>query len=114
MVFIHDIVDCFEYLKIFQGNLPSLIKKLVPERNFVFQQNNPKPTFKIFKEWLFYTRPKQLHSLPQLLCLNTIEHFWEEVDRVRQQSVTTKETLKKSIELAWDQILHEKTKILSL
>ncbi|GFY38995.1 transposable element Tc1 transposase [Trichonephila inaurata madagascariensis] len=43
--------------------------------------------------------------------LNPIEHLWVEVDRrVRQQAISSKETLRKAIEHAWAQISPETTK----
>ncbi|GFY44795.1 transposable element Tcb2 transposase [Trichonephila inaurata madagascariensis] len=104
----------FGYLKILQSNLHPSVQKLGLGSNFVFQQDNdPKHTAKIVKEWLLYRTPKQLHSPPQSPNLNPIEHLWEEVDRrVRQQAITSKETLRKAIEHAWAQISPEKTRIL--
>ena len=112
LVFIDGIMNRFEYLKILQDNLLPSVRKLGLGNNFVFQQDNdPKHTAKIVKEWLLYKTPKQLHSPPQSPDLNPIEHLWKEVDRrVREQSVTSKETLKKAIELAWSQITPETTK----
>ncbi|GFU44422.1 transposable element Tcb2 transposase [Trichonephila clavipes] len=72
----------FGYLKILQSNLHPSVQKLGHGSNFVFQQDNdPKYTAKIVKEWLLYHTPEQLQSPPQLPDLNPIEHLWEEVER---------------------------------
>lgn len=112
LVFIPGTMDRFGYLKILQGNLLESVRKLGLGGNFVFQHDNdPKHTAKIVKEWLLYRTPKQLHSPPQSPDLNPIEHLWEEVDRkIRQQSITSVETLKKAIQLAWSKISSETTK----
>ncbi|GFU44533.1 transposable element Tc1 transposase [Trichonephila clavipes] len=93
-------------------NLHPSVQKLGLGSNFVFQQNNdPKHTAEIVKEWLLYCMPKQLHSPPQSPDLNPIEHLWEEVDRrVWQQAITSKETLRKAVEHAWAQISPETKK----
>ncbi|GFY06224.1 transposable element Tc1 transposase [Trichonephila clavipes] len=82
LVFIDDNMNKFGYLKILQSSLHPSVQKLGLGSNFVFQQDNdPKHTAKIVKEWLLYRTPKQLHSPPQSPDLNPIEYLWKEVDR---------------------------------
>ncbi|GFS52842.1 transposable element Tc1 transposase [Trichonephila inaurata madagascariensis] len=60
----------------------------------------------------FVNQQKRLDfASPHSPDLNPIEHLWEEVDRrVRQQAISSKETLRKAIEHAWAQISPEMTK----
>ncbi|GFX43930.1 transposable element Tc1 transposase [Trichonephila clavipes] len=58
LVFIDGNMNKFGYLKILQSNLHPSVQKLGLGSNFVFQQDNdPKHTAKIVKEWLLYRTP---------------------------------------------------------
>ena len=76
------------------------------EWSYIFQQNNdPKYTALIVRDWLQNNVRNQLKRSPQSLDLNPIEHIWKHLDRrVRKHEVTIKETLKSVLREEWDKI----------
>ena len=76
LVLIDRIMDKTIYLNILKDNLKQSALKLGLERSFVFQQDNdPKHTAHVVREWLLYNTPKQLKPPPQSPDLNDIEHL---------------------------------------
>lgn len=110
LVFIDGNMDQNMYLNILQDNLQASVDLLGLPPNWIFQQDNdPKHTARLIKEWLLYRVPKQLNSPPQSPDLNPIEHLWEELDRrIRlphiRCKITNKETLKTELLAAWNAI----------
>ncbi|GFW57377.1 transposable element Tc1 transposase [Trichonephila clavipes] len=61
-------------------NLQSSAQKLGLETSFVFQQDNdPKHTANLTREWLLYNSPRQ-SPLPQSPDINPIENLWHKLD----------------------------------
>lgn len=106
LVFINDTMDRWVYLNILKQYLCADAEKLSLGEQWVFQQDqDPKHTAYIVKEWLLYNVPKQLHSPPQSPDLNPIEHVWDYLDRkIRHHHITNKETLKAVLQEEWQQI----------
>lgn len=111
LVFIETTMNKMEYLNILKENLKPSVEKLRLDRGWIFQQDNdPKHTSKIVKEWLLYHTPKQLDHPPQSPDLNPIEHLWEHLDReIRKKEIRSKDSLKSAILEEWQKISREVT-----
>lgn len=106
LVFIDSIMDKWVYLDILKSNLMQSATKLGLGKSFIFQQDNdPKHTAHIIKEYLIYNVAKQLHAPPQSPDLNPIEHLWDELERrIRKYPITNKNDLKNRLNEEWGNI----------
>lgn len=106
LVFIEGNMDKMSYLNILKGHLKNDVEKLHLGERWIFQQDqDPKHTSYIVREWLLYNVPKQLHSPPQSPDLNPIEHVWDYLKRKLQtRAVTNRESLKRVLMEEWDRI----------
>ncbi|GFV92535.1 transposable element Tcb2 transposase [Trichonephila clavipes] len=95
-VIIDGIMHKMAYLNILQNNLKESADNLGLEKNFIFQEdNNPKHTAFVVKEWLLYHCRNQLNTPPQSSDLNVIENLWSHLERaVQKHQITSKEQLK--------------------
>lgn len=111
LVFIESTMNKIDYLNILKNNLRPTVEKLGLDSTWVFQQDNdPKHTSKVVKEWMLYHVPKQLDHPPQSPDLNPIEHLWEYLDRqIRKRTITNKDMLKSVIMDEWSKIPSEVT-----
>lgn len=111
LVFIESTMRKEDYLKILQQNLKSSVQKLGLSPNWTFQQDNdPKHTAHVVKNWLSKNVPNELNSPPQSPDLNPIEHLWEHLDRkIRQHDITNANQLKTALQREWDAIPREVT-----
>lgn len=112
LVFIEGTMKKEDYLKILRDNLPTSVEKLGLDPVWVFQQDNdPKHTAKIVKEWLIFRVPKQLDHPPQSPDLNPIEHLWEHLDQqIRKRTITNEDMLKLALVDEWKKISSEVTR----
>ena len=87
-------------------NLKPSVGKLGLGAQWIFQQDNaPKLTAHIERDWLLYYAPRQLNSPPQSPDLNPIEHVWYVLDKkVRKYNISSRETLKAALIQAWLEI----------
>lgn len=106
LVFIETIMDRFGYLTVLKNNLKASAQKLGIERDFLFvQDNDPKHSSKLVKEWLLYNVKSSLPHPPQSPDLNPIENLWDFLERnVRKHEITSKEQLKRIITEEWAKI----------
>lgn len=106
LVFIDSIMDKWIYLNILKDNLKQSASQLGLENIFIFQQDqDPKHTSKIVREWLLYNVPKQLHAPPQSPDLNPIEHLWDELERrIRKYPISGRNQLKQRLQQEWNNI----------
>ena len=76
----------------------AIIRKLVLEDDFYFQQDNdPKHTAYKTREWLLYNTPHRLMTPPQSPDLNPIENLWTILDsHVRKHKIKNKNDLKQA------------------
>lgn len=106
LVFIESTMKKEDYLKILQQNVAPSVEKLGLTRSWTFQQDNdPKHSSKIVKEWLLYRTPKTLDHPPQSPDLNPIEHLWEHLDKkIRERNISSKTDLKVALREEWSKI----------
>lgn len=106
LVFVESTMRKEDYLKILKQNLKESVKILGLGVPWTFQQDNdPKHTAIIVKNWLNKNVPNQLNSPPQSPDINPIEHLWEHLDRqIRKRNITSKDHLKKCLLEEWSKI----------
>ncbi|GFT26609.1 transposable element Tcb2 transposase [Trichonephila clavipes] len=74
------------------------------------QDNDPKHTAFVVKEWLLYHCRNQLNTPPQSPELNVIENLWSHLERAVQNQITCKEQLKSVLQEEWLNIAPETTR----
>ncbi|GFY13649.1 transposable element Tcb2 transposase [Trichonephila clavipes] len=75
------------------------------------QDNDPKHTAFVVKEWLLYHCWNQLNTPPQFPDLNVIENLWPHLERtVQKHQITSKEQLKSVLQEEWLNIAPETTR----
>ncbi|GFW26886.1 transposable element Tcb1 transposase [Trichonephila clavipes] len=114
LCFIDGIMTARTYIDILRHNLQSSAQKLGLGASFVFQQDNdPKHTANLTREWLLYNSPHQLKTPPQSSDINSIENLWHKLDvEVRKHKISCKDKLKRILLQEWHKILNSTTKTL--
>lgn len=93
------------YKDILEKNLLTYAEETMPQ-DWIFQQDNdPKHTSKLLKQWFSASNVRVLSWPSQSPDLNPIEHLWEKLDRqVRKHTYSNKVTLFKSLKEEWGKI----------
>ena len=93
-------------MDILKKNLQESAEKLAIKDDFIFQQDNdPKHTARIVKEYLLYHVPRRLQTPPQSPDLNPIEHLWEKLEKnIRKYNITSKNDLICKLKEEWAKI----------
>ena len=109
LVFIDGIMDKFGYLKILRENLKASAEKMGISDSFHFyQDNDPKHTALIVREWLLCNCPRKIKTPPQSPDANPIENLWNELGRkIRKHNISNKNDLKRALLEEWQNITSE-------
>lgn len=112
LCFIEGNMNKFQYLKILQENLKQSAQKLGIENTFhLYQDNDPKHSAHIVKEWLLYNYPKVLKTPPQSPDLNIIENLWQKLEvQIRKHAISNLNDLKAALKEEWKKISPDYTK----
>ena len=104
--FIDGIMDKWGYLDILKKNVKQSAQKMGLTSGYMFQQDNdPKHTAEVCKQWLIWNVPKQLKTPAQSPDLNLIEHLWVRLKRqVSSKNVSSKTELKQVVTEEWNKI----------
>ena len=104
--FIDGIMTGAVYVDILQRNLKDSARKIGLNRNFTFQEDNdPKHTSKVGKQYFEQHKIKLLEWVPQSPDINPIEHLWDYLKReLRKSTSSNKEDLKTRIREIWSNI----------
>lgn len=109
--FINSTMDRHVYLSILKTSFLSSVIDLGLSENYMFQQDNdPKHTSRLIKEWLLYNVKNQLRTPPQSPDLNPIEHLWDHLKRsLSKRSIGSKADLKTILAEEWQLISKDVT-----
>ena len=106
LIFTDGILDKHKYSNILKNILKESVRKLGLLEDFHFQQDNdPKHTTTIVKEWIVYNTPHMLITPSQSLDINPIENLWAEMGkRLNKFQIISKQALKDKIIEIWNSV----------
>jgi transposase len=99
-------MDRFMYRDILESTMLPYAQQKMPRTSWVFQQDNdPKHTSGLLKEWMRSKKIRLLKWPSQSADLNPIEHLWDELGRrVSDQRCTNLNKLYDCLQVAWNNI----------
>lgn len=102
-------MDRFQYLDILKNNMEPFAFENMPITWTFMQDNDPKHSSKIVKEWFLNEQIKVLDWPAQSPDLNPIENLWSDVkNEIAQHNYKNAEELWKGIQNAWYSIPKER------
>lgn len=105
--FIDTTMDKHMYLDILKNDLMESVRMLGLEDSFyLVQDNDPKHSSYLVREWLLYNVRRKLEYPPQSPDLNVIEYLWDHMKRQlwKRNNITSKSTLKAALLEEWSRI----------
>lgn len=104
--FIKEIMNKYVYLNILKDNLQKSDEKLNLVPDYYFQQDNdPKHTAYIVRQWLLFHTLHLLVTPPQSPDINPIEHLWAHLKtQLRRHDIRNKQQLEKMLLEEWNKI----------
>lgn len=94
------------YLDILKQHLKASAEKMGLTNTFRFyQDNDPKHTSYLVKEWLLYNCPNLMKPPPQSPDLNIIENLWAKLEtEIRKHTISNKQDLRNALQEEWSKI----------
>jgi hypothetical protein len=105
LVFVYGVMDSYKYCRILADNLKSSASNL-ELKSFIFQQDNdPKHTSKIIKEFLEHSGINLMEWPAHSPDFNPIEHLWSHIKReLKKYSIKNVSELKTKILEIWNDV----------
>jgi hypothetical protein len=99
------------YVNILRDNLKKSIRKLGIQDSYLFQQDNdPKHTALITREWLLYNARGLLETPPQYSDINPTENLWSLLERkIMKFKCLSRQMLIENLNKEWDKMGQEVT-----
>jgi hypothetical protein len=111
LAIVEGIMNAKGYVNILRGNLKNSVCKLGIQDSYLFQQDNdPKHTARIKREWLSYNARGLLETPPQSPDNNPIENLWSLLEtKIRKCKCPSRQMLIENLERECDKIGQEVT-----
>jgi transposase len=99
------------HVNILRGNLKKSVRKLGMQDSYLFQQDNdPKHTARVTREWLLYNAHGLLETPPQSPDINPIENLWSLWKKKNKKcKYSSRQMLIENLKKEWDRIGKEVT-----